>query len=260
MFLEKILLHKLAQVSRNKKLFPRAELDARILECHPTRDFKKSLTGGTINLIAEIKKASPSKGLLCQNFDPQLLASTYENSGAAAISVLTEDEFFLGSLDYLQLVKKETSAVPVLRKDFIIDSYQLVEARVYGADAVLLIAAALSKKQLQEFINETLRLSLVPLVEVHNREELELAMDCGAEVIGINNRNLATFKVSLDVTYQLMKSVPGNVVVVSESGINSRLDLLQLAEVGVKAVLVGEAIVKAADPATKIKELLGEAS
>lgn len=221
------------------------------------RSFKSSLCGESIRLIAEIKKASPSKGLLCPNFNPVTLAKSYEKAGAAAISVLTDTKFFQGALVYLKQVKEATHFTPVLRKDFIIDRYQLLEARLQGADAVLLIVAALSRPELRGLIKETLALDLTPLVEVHNHVELEAALEAGAEIIGINNRDLKSFKVNIETTFDLIRYIPEGTVIVAESGINQRADLEKLDQAGVDAVLIGEAIVTATVPETKIRELLG---
>jgi indole-3-glycerol phosphate synthase len=261
MFLDEILQHKQAEVAARKQEKPlerlEKELERQISEVRP---FKPALVGATIGLIAEIKKASPSKGLLCQNFDPEALAGIYESAGASAISVLTDQRFFQGSLDYLRLVKERTRQVPILRKDFIVDRYQLFEARLFGADAVLLIVAALTPTELAALIREAGALDLTPLVEVHNANELTIALDAGAEVIGINNRDLKSFQVSLETTYQLLPLIPRGKVVVSESGISNRDDVLRLAGVGVNAVLIGESIVTAPDPGVKIGELMGEAA
>lgn len=257
MFLEEILQSKYAEVAVRKEQMPIAELERSLKNAPNTRPFRQSLTGDSIKLIAEIKKASPSKGLLCPEFEPVKLARIYEASGAAAISVLTESKFFQGSLEYLKLVKSETTNVPILRKDFIIDRYQLYEARVFGADAALLIVAALTELELTNLIKEALDLGLAPLVEVHNLMELMIALSAGADLIGINNRNLKTFAVDLDTTFQLIESIPDDKVVVSESGIKDALDITRLAQAGVDAVLVGESIVAAVDPGVKIKELMG---
>lgn len=258
MFLEDILQSKYAEVVARKEQMPLLELKRSAINAPSIRSFRQSITGDSIKLVAELKKASPSKGLLCQEFDPVQLARTYEASGAAAVSVLTEQKFFQGSLAYLEQVKRETEKLPVLRKDFIIDRYQLYEARAYGADAVLLIAAALKKTELTSFLKEAAELGLACLVEVHNSTELDTALESGADLIGINNRDLKTFKVDLETTFQLIESIPSDKIVVSESGIKSRRDIESLAQAGVNAVLVGEALVSAADPGLKIKELLGE--
>ncbi len=257
MFLEEILQYKYAEVAIRKEQTPISQLEQKLKNIPQTRPFKQSLTGNKIKLIAEIKKASPSKGLLCPDLKPVKLAQIYEASGAAAISVLTDNKFFQGSLDYLKSVKSETRNVPILRKDFIIDSYQLYEARVFGADAVLLIAAALTELELANFIKEALALGLTPLVEVHNLLELTSALGAEAELIGINNRNLKTFIVDLETTFQLIESIPEDKIVVSESGIYNNRDIERLYRAGVDAVLVGESIVTAADPGAKIRELMG---
>ncbi len=257
MFLEEILQSKYAEVAISKEQTPIAELERRLCNAPPTRPFRQSLIGDSIKLIAEIKKASPSKGLLCPDFQPLGLARAYETSGAAAISVLTDQKFFQGSLEYLELVKIGTKKLPVLRKDFIIDRYQLYEARVYGADAVLLIVAALKELELRDFIKEANDLGLASLVEVHNLMELNTALDSGADLIGINNRDLKTFKVDLETTFRLIESIPKGKVVVAESGIKDQHDIEHLVRVGVNAALVGETIVTAADPGLKIKQLIG---
>lgn len=257
MFLEEILQYKYAEVTVKKEQTPIENLKRDLKNAPPTRSFRQSLQGGSVRLIAEIKKASPSKGLLCPEFDPVKLARVYEASGAAAISVLTDQKFFQGSLEYLKQVKAETIKTPVLRKDFIIDRYQLFEAGAYGADAVLLIAAAITEPELKDLINQALELGLDSLVEVHNLMELEAALSAGADLIGINNRNLKTFEVDLETTYQLLKLIPKDKIVVSESGIKDGHDIRRLAQAGVNAALVGESVVTAADPGVKIKELLG---
>lgn len=257
MFLEEILQYKYAEVTVKKEQTPIENLKRDLKNAPPTRSFRQSLQRGSTRLIAEIKKASPSKGLLCPEFDPVKLARVYEASGAAVISVLTDQKFFQGSLEYLKQVKAETIKTPVLRKDFIIDRYQLFEAGAYGADAVLLIAAALTEAELKDLINQALELGLDSLVEVHNLMELESALSAGADLIGINNRNLKTFEVDIETTYHLLKLIPKDKIVVSESGIKDEHDIRRLAQAGVNAVLVGESIVTAADPGVKIKELLG---
>lgn len=257
MFLEEILQTKYAEVAIRKEQTPMAELERKLMNAPQIRPFRQSLTGDSIKLIAEIKKASPSKGLLCPNFEPLGLARVYEASGAAAISVLTDQKFFQGSLDYLELVKIGTEKLPLLRKDFIVDRYQLYEARAYGADAVLLIVAALTELELTSFIKEANGLGLAPLVEVHSLTELNTALNSGADLIGINNRDLRTFQVDLETTFRLIEIIPEDIVVVSESGIRDNQDIKLLADAGVDAVLVGESLVTAADPGLKIKELLG---
>ncbi len=258
MFLDEILKYKYAEVAVRKEQMPIPELERGVINAPPARPFRQSLTGDSIKLIAEIKKASPSKGLLCPDFQPVSLARAYEAAGATAVSVLTDQKFFQGSLTYLELVKVGTGKLPALRKDFIIDRYQILEARVYGADAVLLIVAALTEPELTSFIKEAKALGLDSLVEVHNLKELKIALNSGADLIGINNRDLKTFKVDLETTFQLIESIPRDKMVVSESGIKNNREVERLARAGVNGVLVGEALVAAADPGLKIKELLGE--
>lgn len=262
MFLKQILAQKEIEVAKSKERLPYNELMSRLgQENIILRSFKDRIRQSqTIALIAEIKKASPSKGLLCQTFNPLILAKSYEQSGAAAISVLTDAEFFQGSLDYLLQVKRNTTLTPVLRKDFIIDSYQVAEARFYGADAVLLIVAALKQTDLIQLVSEVQSYGMSPLVEVHNYEELQRAIDAGADIIGINNRNLTTFEVNIQTTYQLMGHMPKGMTLVAESGIKDRADILELEKAGIDAVLVGEAIVTATDPSLKIKKLIGKVS
>lgn len=218
--------------------------------------FKKALNSIGISLIAEIKKASPSKGILNGVIDPVQLAQVYQNAGAAAISVLTESRFFKGNIKDLSAVKEEV-CLPVLRKDFIIDPYQIYESRYIGADAVLLIVSVLSPSLLKDFMKLSEELGLDALVEVHSKEELFLALDCGAEIIGINNRDLNTFLVDINTTLELADLVPSSCVLVSESGIYSGIQVKRLAQAGVDAVLVGEALVTASNVDEKVKGLIG---
>jgi len=214
---------------------------------------KKSCT----NLIAEVKKASPSKGLIRENFNPLEIASEYEKAGVSAISVLTEEKYFLGSLEYLKAIRKKVK-IPILRKDFIVDVYQIYEAKEAGADAILLIAAALSEEKLTEFITLAHSLSMDSLVEVHTLEEMEKALKTPAKIIGINNRNLKTFKVDISTTIAIASELPDNILKVSESGIFTREDVVKLAEkAGVNAILVGESLMLSENIHAKVKELLG---
>ena len=219
-----------------------------------------SVDAGTgIKLIAEIKKASPSRGLICRDFNPRQIAGLYQEAGASAISVLTDERFFQGHSELLKSVKEVTS-LPLLRKDFIIDEYQIYQSRLLKADAVLLIAAILSQQQLLEYIGLVKELGMAALVEVHNSDELCRVLETEALLVGINNRNLHTFRVDLGVTYQLISSVPKERVVVSESGISSREDVVGLAKAGVDAVLVGEALMGAQDIRAATADLLGACS
>jgi indole-3-glycerol phosphate synthase len=220
------------------------------------RDFAGALSGQGISLIAEVKRASPSKGPLRPDLDASSLALTYRESGAAAISVLTEPDYFQGGFADLEAARA-SSELPVLCKDFIIDRYQVWEARAHGADAVLLIAAVLSQQELLDLQETARSLGMAALVEVHNQGELEKALDCRPGIIGINNRNLADFSVDLGTTTSLRPLVPPGIPVVSESGIHTRDDVIALQKAGVQAILVGEALVTAADPAARIGELLG---
>ena len=213
---------------------------------------------GKIRLIAEVKKASPSKDIICPNFNPVNIAGIYADNGAAAISVLTEPKYFLGSLDYLRDIKKALAAkpLPLLRKDFIFDPYQIYEARAYGADCVLLIVAILSPQKLSELLQLSRQLGMMNLVEVHNAAEIEIALRSGAVIIGINNRDLNTFKVDLKTTSKLRPLIPPDRLIVSESGIKTRKDMEELQGCGVNAALIGEALIAAPDIAAKMKELL----
>lgn len=257
MILDTIVAQKKKEVTTQKRLFPQEEIISRLTSVHMNKSsFKQALAQEGTKLIAEVKKASPSKGLLCADFDPLALACCYEENGAAAISVLTDVDFFQGSLEYLKIVKENTK-LPVLRKDFLIDPYQLYEAKLYGADAVLLIAAILNKRELSSFLRLCRELDLDALVEVHSLRELEIALSCGADIIGINNRDLKTFKTDLQLTFDLINEVPDNCLLVSESGISTSQHVQKLEAAGVDAVLVGEALVTSADVALKVRELSG---
>lgn len=223
---------------------------------HIKRSLVAAVAEPGVTIIAELKRASPSKGMIRPDLDVAKVAASYEAAGARAISVLTEERHFHGSLHDLELVR-ESCGLPVLRKDFIIDSYQVREAAAAGADAILLIVAALERDSIAALMDEAEDAGLECLVEVHTRDELETALGVGAELIGINNRDLRTFKVSLDTTADLIDSIPDNVLVVSESGINERDDISRLLEKGVDAVLIGEALMRNEDPAAKVRELLG---
>ncbi|MBI2556701.1 MAG: indole-3-glycerol phosphate synthase TrpC, partial [Planctomycetes bacterium] len=219
--------------------------------------FGAALKSGTnIRIIAEIKKASPSLGIIREDFNPVEIARIYETNGAAAISVLTDEKFFQGSLSYLTGVKKSVN-LPVLRKDFIVDPYQIYEARSAGADAILLIAALLSWEEMQRYLDLASELGMECLVEVHSETELKMVLKTNARIIGINNRDLATFKTDLETTLRLKPMIPAEKIVVSESGIKSRVDVEKLMEEGVDAILVGETLMKSDDISAKLRELLG---
>jgi indole-3-glycerol phosphate synthase len=253
--LDKILATKKREVERHK----RAVHLSCLLECIARRKaplaFASALKGDGIKLIAEVKKASPSKGILRPYFDPMALAKTYAENGAAAISVLTDAEYFQGSPEHLAAIR-QTVGLPLLRKDFIYDEYQIYESAAYGADALLLIAAILEPKQLKKMMTISHSLGLDCLVEVHNKDELKIALDSGAEIIGINNRNLKTYEVDLNTTRSLLPFIPEDKTVVSESGISRREDIKRLERWGVDAVLIGEALVTARNIPNKIKELM----
>jgi indole-3-glycerol phosphate synthase len=253
--LEKIVADKKEELEQRKKAVPVSEVEVQVARRAGTLDFASALKGDGVRLIAEVKKASPSRGIICPEFDPVALARVYADNGAAAISVLTEVKYFGGHLNHLSEIRKEVE-IPLLRKDFIFDPYQVYESRACGADALLLIAAILESKQLNEFLSLSRALGLSCLVEVHNENELEAALDSGAQIIGINNRDLKTFSVDIGTTQRLRRLVPKDKTVVSESGISRRQDMANLKELGVDAALVGEALLTAGDIAAKIRELL----
>lgn len=256
MILQRIVREKKQHLAGVKKDWPREILEEMLPSVPPCRDFRKTLmekSGRAI--IAEIKRASPSRGTIFAEQEPGKRALVYQESGAAAISVLTEEKYFQGSLADLKIIKEEVS-IPVLRKDFILDSYQLLESRCYGADAVLLIASLLDSYTLGRLIQQAEELGLAPLVEIHTLEELKKAIYCGATTIGVNNRDLKTFKTDLEVTFRLCPRVPPGAVLVSESGIRTPEDIRRLRERGVDAFLVGEVLMTHSSPGQKIRELL----
>lgn len=253
--LQQILAVKEQEVAR---LLPRAaKLRAAALERNDFRPFTLALDRGpeSLGLIAEVKKASPSVGVISEAFDPLAIARAYESAGAHALSVLTDREFFQGDLSFLSRIRAEV-ALPLLRKDFLIHEVQVAEASVAGADAVLLIVAALGQARLEALYEEALRLQLDVLVEVHDAGELDRALDLGAKLIGINNRNLTTFEVDLGTTERLSEEVPEGVILVCESGIKSRADCQRAFDSGCNAILVGETLMRAPDVHACIGELL----
>ena len=225
----------------------------------PRKDFifKNALSGNKIKIISEIKKASPSKGLICPDFDPIKIAKEYNEAKTDCISILTEPYFFLGNNAYIKDVKKVTD-IPILRKDFIIDEKQIYESKIIGADCILLICAILDEKKLKEFLNLAHKLCLSALVEAHNEDEIKTAINCNAEIIGVNNRNLKTFEVDFNNTFKLRKLVPDDIIFVSESGIKTREDIIKLEENNVNAVLIGETFMKSKNKIEEIKKLRGE--
>ncbi|MCX8042546.1 MAG: indole-3-glycerol phosphate synthase TrpC [Desulfobacterota bacterium] len=259
MILDDIIAYKRRNLDAVREAIPLECLVTLAQQAQPTKNFSASLISGDsrrVRVIAEVKKASPSKGIIRGDADPCAIAREYEQAGAVAVSVLTEHHFFQGSLEYLAAVR-QTISLPLLRKDFIIDPYQLYEARVYGADAVLLIVAALEHTRLCELLSCAQSLSLDALVEVHTRDELDRALDAGAQIVGINNRNLQTFVTDIATTISLCAAVPDDKIVVSESGIDSAEVIRRLLDVGVDAFLIGEALMRAPSPGNKLRELIG---
>jgi len=253
--LNKIVAQKREEVKLRKQGVPLATLEERIARRKAPLDFAAALHGDQMRLIAEVKRASPSRGILCPDFEPVTLATKYAQGGAAAISVLTEENYFGGSLDHLVAIR-EAVKLPLLRKDFIFDPYQVYETAAYGADALLLIVAMLDQKQLEELLSLSHSLGLKCLVEVHNEAEVDRALLSKAKIIGINNRGLNTFNIDINTTHRLRPLLPQGKIVVSESGISNRRDIKKLREWGVNAVLIGEALVTAGDIPTKIRELI----
>ncbi len=255
--LDEIVAHKKKDLEERKAALPLAELEKRMPPLSERQSFSRSLKKDGLAIIGEIKKASPSRGVIVPDFDPVDLALEYEEAGVVAISVLTEERYFQGSLGDLLMVRRATSK-PLLRKDFLFDQYQLYEARAYGADAVLLIVAILEERKLISLLEKAQVLGLDALVEVHSRSDVERALSCGATIIGINNRDLKTFQVDLKITAELSQFVPQDKILVSESGINNAEDVRFVREYGVKAILVGESLLRSGDIKEKVKELLGE--
>ena len=257
LILDTIVAHKREELKRDKGKTPHQTLKNRIPDLAPTRDFKAALAEpGAVNLIAEVKRKSPSKGIIREDFDLLEIAKTYAGSGASAISVLTDQQFFGGDLSYLSTIRNAVD-LPVLRKDFTIDEYHIYQARVAGADAVLLIVAILSPEQLREFMGVAKHLNLAALVEVHTQTELDIALDVGADIIGINNRDLKTFHTDIATSFQLRTSIPDDKIVVSESGIYTREDVIRLGAADMDAILVGESLMRSADIGGKVRALLG---
>ncbi len=254
------ILHEIAEhvrgvVERRRREVPLEALRERPLFSVARREFARCFRGNQRKIIAEIKKASPSKGLIRADFDPLAIARDYAAHGATAISVLTEEHFFQGSLNYLEQIRNVID-VPLLRKDFMLDAYQLVEAKAYGADAVLFIAAMLDAGLMGELRAQATELSLDSLVEVHNEQELDAAVKAGANLVGINNRNLKTFEVSLATTEQLAPLIPPGMPAVCESGIDGLEQIRRVEKLGIHAFLIGESLMRAPEPGNKLTELL----
>lgn len=255
--LDAIFAHKREQVARRQQELPLAAVQAAAARAVAPLDFCAALHTAqhAPALIAEVKFASPSRGILLADVDPVSLARCYAENGAAAISVLTDKKYFCGRLDYLRRIRAALPNMPLLRKDFICDPYQVYEARAAGADAILLIAAGLTADQLSGLHTLSQDLGMAALVEVHNAAESDLALACQPSLVGINNRDLRDFSVSLETTLRLRPLLPPNVTVVAESGIHTPADIARLQEANVHAILVGEALVTAADVAAKVREM-----
>lgn len=259
MILDEIVAHKGQELKARRRIVPLAKVREQATDRPPPLDFAGALQGNGIRLIAEVKRASPSKGLLCPNFEPVNLAMTYAANGASAISVLTDTKFFQGKLAYLERVKtsiqNSSFPIPVLRKDFIFDPYQVYEARAFGADALLLIAAILSDDELVSLLDLTHELGMTALVEVHDEKEVKRVSPSHPRVIGINNRDLRDFSVDLATFGRLRPLLPDDTVAVAESGVHMVEDVLTLAGMGADAVLVGESLVTAPDLGAKVQAL-----
>jgi indole-3-glycerol phosphate synthase len=254
--LDKIVATKRSEIAACRQRMSAAELERQLADSPPVRDFFAAIAApGPIKLIAEVKKASPSAGLIRADFDPVAIAQTYEHHGATCLSVLTDEPYFQGRLEYLAAVRQAVS-LPVLRKDFILDSYQLLEARVAGADAVLLIAECLDDCNLRKLHNEAIDLGMTPLVELYDPQNLPRVIAAGASLVGVNNRNLHTFEVRLDHTLRLRDSIPDECALVSESGIKTHADVQRLQAADVDAILVGESLMRERDIGAAVERLL----
>jgi indole-3-glycerol phosphate synthase len=247
--------HVRAVVERRRRELPESLLREQPLYGAPTRGFARALAGATRRIVAEVKKASPSKGLIRADFDPVAIAREYASHGASAISVLTEARFFQGSLEYLEQIHGAVQ-VPLLRKDFMLDAYQLAEAKSRGADAVLFIAALLEGGLLRELREQATALGLDAVIEVHTAEELETAVDAGAQILGINNRDLRTFEVDLTTTEKLSRLVPPGMPAICESGIDTVEQIRRVEAWGIHVFLIGESLMRAPEPGKKLEELL----
>ena len=254
--LDRILEARFREVEHRKKVLPETALKYGVKAATPLRDFSAALIKPGLNVIAELKPASPSRGIIRDPFEPVELATSLESAGAAALSVLTEGEFFRGSLKNLRDARKSIQ-LPVLRKDFIFDTWQVWETRANDADSFLLVVAALRDPQLVELIALGRELGMEPLVEVHTREELARAVSTGAKIIGVNNRDLKTLEVRVETSFELIEQIPDDCIAVSESGLRTHDDLEKLRAAGFDAFLIGEQLMLAADPAAALSALLG---
>jgi len=260
MILDQIVVRRKERLEQEMRRVPLREVRARATDAPPARPFQEALRRSetSLALIAEVKKASPSKGLIRPDFDPEAIARVYAEHGASAISVLTEEDFFQGSLENLARVRR-TVDLPLLRKDFLVDVYQVHEARAWGADAVLLIASILSDGQIEDLAGQARDSGMDALVEVHSGRELDRILKLGVRFIGINNRNLSTMKTDLGHTLSLIRDIPDEATVVTESGIDTRADVERFLETPVRAMLVGTSLMKSADIGAKMDELTGRA-
>ncbi len=258
--LDEIIENKLIEIEQSEKTFPLGKIADGLGSAPAVRDFYAALKPhGNLRIIAEIKRASPSKGIISKDFDPVRIARSYASSGASALSVLTDEKFFKGSLEYLSQIRNAVD-IPLLRKDFIMKPYQVYEARHFGADALLLIVAALKQDELCELLELTEALGMNALVEVHDEHELERALSARAKIIGINNRDLKTFTVDLNVSLNLSKKVPGETIVVAESGIRTSDDIAKLRSEGVHVFLIGETFMKTPDPGQELGKLISSSA
>ncbi len=255
--LEKIMHARVHEFIGARNKLPAISLETVLDRAPEVRPFKKTLMARTPAIIAEIKKASPSAGLICRDFNPEKIAREYQDSGAAALSIITEVKYFRGGLEILAGLRWK-SKLPMLRKDFLIDPYQIIEARYAGADAVLLIAALLDTPTLKSLREQAERLGMEALIEVHNEVELQRALDAGATLLGVNNRDLRSFEVSLDVSLNLARLLPKGVLAVTESGIRTAEDIRKLANAGYRGFLVGEQLMRSPSPGAALAQLLGK--
>lgn len=255
--LDRIVDARRVSIAHRKRVLPEVALKIAVeKKAPPARDFAGALSRDGLNVIAELKKASPSLGVIREEYSPAALAEQLQQAGAAALSVLTEEDFFSGSLADLKEARN-VAQIPVLRKDFIVDPWQVWEARAAGADSFLLIAAVLSDADLTELLQLARSLQMEPLVEVHSREELDRVLRAGARVVGVNNRDLRNFQVRLETSLELIEAIPENCVAVSESGLRAHDDLVRLRGAGFDAFLIGEHLMKSPDPAASLRAFLG---
>jgi indole-3-glycerol phosphate synthase len=255
--LDRIVAHKRTEIAAAKTVRPLAELQAAVVDAPPMRDFVAALKAAPwMGLIAEVKKASPSAGVIKADFDPLAIAARYQAAGASCLSVLTDEQFFQGHLDYLKMIR-EAASVPCLRKDFVIDRYQVLEARVAGADAILLIAECLNDCELRDLYFYASELGMESLIEVYDPDNLDRVLKLEPALVGVNNRDLRSFAVDLDHTIRLAKQVPAETLLVSESGIKTRADVERLKAANVGAILVGETLMRSEDIGATVRELTG---